>query len=191
MQTLASRQVHETEIKQSRFVAVAEPVASPEEALARVEAIRASDATHNCWAYKIGDQYRSSDDGEPGGTAGRPILAAIEAREIDRVVVVVTRYYGGIKLGAGGLARAYGGAAAECLRLAPKKEIRRLVILRVTAPFDTIGAIYPLLERFGADKLDEEFGESGVTLTLELDEGAAREFAEALADATRGRGTLV
>ena len=76
-------------------------------------------ATHNCWAYRIGSEYRFSDDGEPAGTAGRPILAAIDGQGCDQVVVVVTRWYGGIKLGAGGLVRAYGGCAAECLRAAP------------------------------------------------------------------------
>src|SRR3546814_18000784 len=76
------------------------------------------DATHNCWAWRIGDDYRSNDDGEPAGTAGRPILAAIDGQGMDRVVVVVTRWFGGIKLGAGGLVRAYGGTAAECLRRA-------------------------------------------------------------------------
>ncbi len=84
-------------------------------------------ATHNCWAYRIGQDYRFNDDGEPGGTAGRPILQAIEGQGVDRVVVVVTRWYGGIKLGAGGLARAYGGTAAECLRLAERTP---LVVMR-------------------------------------------------------------
>jgi hypothetical protein len=79
-----------------------------------------TDATHNCWAWRIGGDYRSSDDGEPAGTAGRPILAAIDGQGFDRVMVVVTRWFGGIKLGAGGLVRAYGGAAAECLRTAPR-----------------------------------------------------------------------
>jgi uncharacterized YigZ family protein len=190
MQTVSSRHSHETEVKKSRFVAVAEPVASPDEALERIAAIRAPDANHNCWAYRVGDRYRFSDDGEPGGTAGRPILAAIEAQGIDRVVVVVTRYFGGIKLGAGGLARAYGGAVAECLRAAPKHEIRELVTLELTVPFDAIGAVYPLIERFEATKLGEEYGEGGVTLQIELDENQVAEIERALADATRGRAAL-
>jgi len=189
MQTLASRQVHEVEIKKSRFVAVAEPVGSPEEAHERIEEIREPDATHNCWAYRIGDAYRSSDDGEPGGTAGRPILAAIEAQGIDRVLVVVIRWFGGIKLGAGGLARAYGGAAAECLRIAPRQEIHRLVGARIEAPFDAIGAVFPLIARFEATKLSEEYGAAGVTLIVELDENAAEGFERALADATRGKAS--
>lgn len=74
-----------------------------------LQAVQDLQATHNCWAYKVGAQYRFSDDGEPAGTAGRPILSAIEAQHLDRVMVVVTRYFGGIKLGVGGLVRAYGG----------------------------------------------------------------------------------
>ena len=74
------------------------------------------EATHNCWAYKIGQEYRFNDDGEPGGTAGRPILQAIEGQGMDRVAVLVVRWFGGVKLGAGGLVRAYGGCAANCGR---------------------------------------------------------------------------
>ena len=105
------------EIRKSIFVANAANVGSPDAALAFVAAVTDRTATHNCWAYRIGQQYRFNDDGEPGGTAGRPILQAIDAQQMDDTVVVVTRWYGGIKLGAGGLARAYGGCAAECLRL--------------------------------------------------------------------------
>ena len=120
---LAGHCRHEQEIKKSRFLAQAAPVDAPEAALAFVQDVADPAATHNCWAYRIGQAYRFNDDGEPGGTAGRPILQAIEGQGIDRAVVVVTRWYGGIKLGAGGLARAYGGTAAECLRLAERVPI--------------------------------------------------------------------
>jgi putative IMPACT (imprinted ancient) family translation regulator len=103
------------------------------------------------------------------------------------VLVVVTRHFGGIKLGAGGLARAYGGSASECLRNATAREIRERAILEVRASFDDIGAIYPLLERFDATKHDEDYGEGGVALRIEIDEGAIADFEAALADATRGR----
>ena len=103
------------EVKHSRFLARAAPADSTHAAQAFVGSVSDPDATHNCWAWRIGGDYRSSDDGEPAGTAGRPILAAIDGQGFDRVVVVVTRWFGGIKLGAGGLVRAYGGSAAECL----------------------------------------------------------------------------
>ena len=94
------------EIRKSRFLAQARAISSAADAQAFIEQVSDPGASHNCWAWKIGQQYRFSDDGEPGGTAGRPILAAIEAQGFDGVAVVVTRWYGGIQLGTGGLARA-------------------------------------------------------------------------------------
>src|SRR5690606_2732749 len=91
-------------------------------ALGFIEAHHAADASHHCWAYRIGNEYRYSDDGEPGGTAGRPILQAIDGQGYDRVVVLVVRWFGGIKLGTGGLIRAYGGCAANCLRAGTRIE---------------------------------------------------------------------
>ncbi|MFC6616804.1 IMPACT family protein [Deinococcus radiophilus] len=97
------------------------PRRHPRRGLAYLAELRAKypDATHHCWAYRIGELYRFNDDGEPGGTAGAPILRAIEGQGVQHVMVIVVRYYGGVKLGTGGLVRAYGGAAAECLRTAP------------------------------------------------------------------------
>ena len=111
--TLAARTTHAIEVKHSRFIAHAAPVATPADAMDVLKDVEVRDATHNCWAWRIGGDYRSSDDGEPAGTAGRPILAAIDGQGFDRVMVVVTRWFGGVKLGAGGLVRAYGGAAAS------------------------------------------------------------------------------
>lgn len=113
--TLAAAHRHSTVIEGSEFLAFAERADSAPEALAQLAALRTRypDATHYCWAYQIGPLYRFSDDGEPGGTAGAPMLRAIGGQDIDHVMVVVVRYYGGIKLGTGGLVRAYGGAAAE------------------------------------------------------------------------------
>src|SRR5687768_5995744 len=137
--TLADRATHLLEVKHSRFLAHAAPADSAGAALAFLAGISDRDATHNCWAWRIGHDYRSSDDGEPAGTAGRPILAAIDGQGFDRVVVVVTRWYGGIKLGAGGLVRAYGGAAAECLRTAPRTPIVPLVEADLAFPFEDTG----------------------------------------------------
>jgi len=189
MITLASPQREEREVKRSRFIAVAARADRPEEAAAFVDAARDPEANHNCWAYRIGDAYRFSDDGEPGGTAGRPILAAIDAQRLDHVAVVVTRFFGGVKLGAGGLARAYGGAAASCLRTAPKLEVLPTVAALVRAPFDAVGAVYAALERLGAARGAERYGEGGLELDIEI--GAARfeELRAALGDATRGRAT--
>ncbi|HHZ07587.1 MAG TPA: YigZ family protein, partial [Rhizobiales bacterium] len=98
----------EQAVKKSRFLATAIPVADEDEAKAAIAAHAHADASHNCWAWRIGAAYRFSDDGEPGGTAGKPILAAIDGQSVDRVAVVVTRWFGGVLLGSGGLVRAYG-----------------------------------------------------------------------------------
>ncbi|MCU0692466.1 MAG: YigZ family protein, partial [Polyangiaceae bacterium] len=112
MRTLRADAEHECLIKKSRFLARAARADTADEAMAFLQRVRDDTASHNCWAYRIGELYRFSDDGEPGGTAGRPILSAIEGQRVDHVMVVVARHFGGIKLGAGGLVRAYGGTAA-------------------------------------------------------------------------------
>lgn len=187
LRTLAAPHRFELSVKKSRFLAQALPVESPDQAMAALAELSETSASHNCFAYRVGDQYRFSDDGEPGGTAGRPILAAIEGRGMDRVLVVVTRWFGGIKLGAGGLVRAYGGAAAECLRTAPSCVIRHRVRVRLQAGFHDLGAVYGVLERCEVDRLGEDFIAAGVVLEVELDQGELPSLSRALADATRGR----
>jgi uncharacterized YigZ family protein len=189
--TLADRVRHETEVKHSRFLALAAPVESPEAALAFVAEVGDPAATHNCWAYRIGDLYRSSDDGEPAGTAGRPILSAIDGQGFDQVVVVVTRWFGGIKLGAGGLVRAYGGCAAECLRTAPRRELVEFVECTLAFGFADTGAVHAALAAHGADKLDEQFDATGSRLQLRLPAGRLEALREQLRDATRDRARLV
>lgn len=187
LDTLAARCMHAVEIKHSRFVARAAPVEGPDAALAFLGEVAEPAATHNCWAYRIGAQYRFSDDGEPSGTAGRPILAAIDGQGYDRVVVVVTRWYGGIKLGAGGLVRAYGGCAAECLRLAARTALIEQAEATIDYDFGDTGAVHAALAQFGADKLDEQFGASGATLRLRLPSSALAPLKAQLRDATRDR----
>jgi putative IMPACT (imprinted ancient) family translation regulator len=169
------------------FGAYAEHVVSLAEGMRVMAATGDPDATHNCWAWRIGDAYRSSDDGEPAGTAGRPILAAIDGQGCDRVAVVVTRWYGGIKLGAGGLVRAYGGAAAECLRRAERVPIVAMRELGVRAAFEDLGAVHAALAGFGAEKLEEQFDAGGVRLRLSLPADRADALRVHLRDATRDR----
>ncbi|MDO5505517.1 MAG: YigZ family protein [Pseudoxanthomonas suwonensis] len=191
LHTLAAPVEHAVEIKHSRFIARATPVETPEAALVWLEQVAVPDATHNCWAWRIGDDYRSSDDGEPAGTAGRPILAAIDGQGLDRVVVVVTRWYGGIKLGAGGLVRAYGGAAAEALRTAPRLPLIEVRELWLQAGFEDIGAAHAVLAACGADKLEEQFDSDGVHMRLQLPTDAIDALVERLRDATRDRARLL
>ena len=188
--TLAAPAAHTLEIKHSRFLAQAAPVDDAAAALAFLDAVADRDATHNCWAWRIGGEYRSSDDGEPAGTAGRPILAAIDGQGFDRVMVVVTRWYGGIKLGAGGLMRAYGGAAAECLRTAQRRPLIAMRELVIACGFADIGNVHAVLAACGADKRDETFGSEGVTLRIVLPADRADALRVQLRDATRDRARI-
>lgn len=185
--TLATACHHSEDIKKSRFLAQAAPVQTPEQALAFVRQVGDPAATHNCWAYRIGQDYRFNDDGEPGGTAGRPILQAIEGQGIDHAVVVVTRWYGGIKLGAGGLVRAYGGTAAECLRRAERLPIVAMARLGMRCDFAELTLLKARLRELDATVLQESFGAEGVTLEVQLPESQVAEAQVRLTDITRGR----
>lgn len=187
LHTLAAPATHAIEVKHSRFLAQAAPAATPEAALAWLSVSSDRDATHNCWAYRIGGQYRSSDDGEPAGTAGRPILAAIDGQGLDQVVVVVTRWYGGINLGAGGLVRAYGGAAAECLRLAERRPLIAMGEVRLSCPFADIAEVHAALAVFDAEKKEENFDAEGVSFVLFMPLGRIDALKARLRDATRDR----
>ncbi|XP_042014915.1 IMPACT family member in pol 5'region-like isoform X3 [Salvia splendens] len=140
--TLKERVSFDKEIKKSKFIAIAAPISDEPSAFSFLSEVRESRATHNCWAYKIGDQFRSNDDGEPSGTAGKPIQSAIESSGIDRVMVVVIRYFGGIKLGTGGLVRAYGGVAAECLKNGQTCLVKSKVPMGLEVTFDLLGVLY-------------------------------------------------
>lgn len=185
--TLASTCQHSEDIKKSRFLAQAAPVQTAEQALAFVRQVGDPAATHNCWAYRIGQDYRFNDDGEPGGTAGRPILQAIEGQGIDRAVVVVTRWYGGIKLGAGGLVRAYGGTAAECLRRAARLPIVAMARLGVHCDFAELALLKARLREFDAEVMHETFGADGVELDLQLPALRVDEAQARITDISRGR----
>lgn len=130
-------------VKRSRFIAVAGPAATVRDADAFIVAASEADARHNCWAYRLNeDVSRCSDDGEPQGTAGRPILAAIDRSGLDRVALVVVRYFGGVKLGASVLARTYGAVAAHCLAEAPRRRKEVTEDLTVTVPHAAVGDIF-------------------------------------------------
>jgi uncharacterized YigZ family protein len=189
LETLAAPHRHEEDIKKSRFLTQAAPVATPAEALAFFQAVGDPGATHNCWAYRIGDAYRFNDDGEPGGTAGRPILAAIDGQGCDRVAVVVTRWYGGIKLGAGGLARAYGGGAAECLRLAPRVPIVAIGRLMLRVEFADLALVTARIRELEGMIEEETFVADGADLVVAAPVDRLDGITARIVDATRGRTT--
>ncbi len=178
------------DIKKSRFLAQAASVEEADSALAFIARTSAADATHHCWAYRIGANYRFNDDGEPGGSAGRPILAAIEGQGLDRVVVVVTRWFGGTKLGVGGLVRAYGGCAAECLRLAARRVLVERERLHVHCDFATAAALHARLRDFDAIKQSERAGADGVAFELDVASGHIAALRNFLRDVSRGRARV-
>ena len=186
-QTLIGESHHLLEVKKSRHFAQASAIESAEEALAFIASRRDPEASHNCWAYRIASNYRFNDDGEPAGTAGKPILAAIDGQGLDGVVVMVTRWFGGIKLGAGGLVRAYGGAAAECLRKADRRPLLAMVELWVHAPFDAQAGVHAALAMHAAQRLAETFEADGVRYRLRLPAGEEAALRARLRDAGSGR----
>lgn len=185
--TLAAPLRHEQLVKHSRFLVQAGPVDSAEAAMAFIAAVSDADATHNCWAWRVGAAFRSSDDGEPGGSAGRPILAAIDGAGFDRIAVVVTRWFGGIKLGVGGLVRAYGGSTASALRQAPRVPLVAMAGLEIGCGFDDLGHVHAALTAFAAQKDAERFDSDGAVLQVQLPADRREALEHALREATRGR----
>ncbi|HCN47416.1 MAG TPA: thymidylate synthase [Pseudomonas sp.] len=185
--TLLDTCEYREEIRKSRFITLAAPISTPADAQAFLEQHSDLAATHNCWAWKIGAQYRSSDDGEPGGTAGRPILAAIEAQDCDQVVVLVIRWYGGIQLGTGGLARAYGGGANKCLQQAAKRLLISRTELKCSCSFSELALLKLRVAEADGVILNEAFTANGVDVQLALGAERIDAVQRQLADLSRGR----
>jgi uncharacterized YigZ family protein len=190
--TLKSSGEYSQVLKGSEFLAFAAPANDVKAALEFVQNIRKErpDATHVCWAYKIFDQYRFSDDGEPGGTAGAPIFRALEGSNLECVVVAVVRYYGGTNLGAGGLVRAYGGTAAEALRIAERLEVHPRIRVSVQVGFEQMNALYKLLEEFDTTNREDEFTDQGLRVQWNALESEVEPLQIAVRDATRGQGAV-
>ena len=191
--TVARAGVHESEIKRSRFLCALAPADSEEAAREFIRAVRGEHpgAAHNCFAYVIGPDgrlHRASDDGEPGGTAGTPMLQVLLGREIRDTVAVVTRYYGGIQLGAGGLARAYGGAVSAALDQIGTAERRRLALLTVTVDHQRAGRLENDLRAAGHTVRDVSYG-AEVTIGLGIPGTSVTAFRSWLADTTSGTAT--
>ncbi|HET8554986.1 MAG TPA: YigZ family protein [Rhodanobacteraceae bacterium] len=188
--TLAAPCSHQADIRKSRFLAQAAPVSSADEALDFVRKVGDPGANHDCWAYRIGQDYRFNDDGEPSGSAGKPILAAIDGQNLDGVVAVVTRWFGGIKLGVGGLIRAYGGTAAECLRQGERIAIIPTTELVLECGYADLPLIKARLQPMQADIRSENFDAHGVRVLLSLPDKHVEALQQLVADITRGQGRL-
>ena len=188
----AAEQRAEQVILRSRFVATVGEAPTVEEAVAFVRRIAGEfpDATHNCWAYAVGrpgnpDRVGMSDDGEPHGTAGRPMLSVLLHSGLGDVAAVVTRYYGGTKLGTGGLVRAYSSTLQLALDALPRTERIDLVDVVAVFAYASLGQIRMLLPSFEVEEIAQEFG-ADVTLRLRLPASRFDELRAALAAATRG-----
>ncbi len=176
-------------VKGSRFVADAAPATDEPAALAVVDRLRGEtpDATHHCWAFRLEDgRERSDDDGEPRDTAGAPILRHLQGSGLADVVVVVTRWFGGTKLGRGGLVRAYGAAAAAVLADAPVVERPVMTTLSVTHPYELSGTVEAVLAAHDAVVLDADYG-AQVVARVAVPRSRATAFVDAMTEATAGR----
>lgn len=194
IQTIKERTRSEIKVRGSRFIGTAIRVSSREEAAEELEHIRREfwDATHNCYAYQLapnGAEYRFFDDGEPSGTAGKPILFAIQQRGLLDVLLVVTRYFGGTKLGAGGLARAYADAANETLNHAETVVHWPTTPIRIFSPYDDMSEVRRLVEAT-TESFDEEFRDV-VIYTADIRDDRLDRFAEQLTSITAGRAGLI
>lgn len=174
--------------KKSRFIGRIWPVETEEEALTRIQEMKKKhyDATHNCWAYIIRDgAVRFSDDGEPGGTAGMPMLQVLQREGLFNAVCVVTRYFGGILLGAGGLVRAYTKGAKIAVDAAGKSMKRVWTVLYVPCPYSFYERVRLETEAFGGIVRKADFG-AEVELELLFPEAKTQEFLDRLTDMTAG-----
>jgi len=182
-------------VQGSAFLGMAAPVQTEPGAEEFIRRVRDEffDATHHCYAYRLGsrgDRYRLHDDGEPGGTAGRPILTAIDRAGLTDLVLVVTRWFGGTKLGVGGLARAYARTAEGVLAAGEVVTWYALARLRVSFTHDHTSPVMHIIARFGARVAESDY-DTQAHLTLEIRRSRADELTAALADATRGAAGIV
>ena len=175
-------------IKKSRFIGCIEPCADRAAALVRIAALKAEHpgAVHVCWALMAGGQSAAVDDGEPGGTAGRPMLSVLQHQHLEGVLASVVRYWGGVKLGAGGLVRAYTDAVAQALLTAEKVPLVKRKTLRCALPYALEGMVRRELELAGAQLLDTRHG-TLVELAFALPEDAAVGLVARVNEAGQGR----
>lgn len=180
--------------KKSRFIATVRPVKSEEEALAFLEEMKKKywDARHNCFVYSVGlnrEYTRCSDDGEPSGTAGRPMLDVILGEDIYNVAVVVTRYFGGVLLGTGGLVRAYSKAVQEGLAASRIIEKRRGISMKVTTDYTGIGKIQYIAGERSIPILNSEYTDK-VVLELLIPSDETEAVQKAVTEGTNGRARM-
>ena len=188
--TIKDVQRAEIKIKSSKFIATVSSVNSLDNAIDFLSKIRAEffDATHNCFAYRIGwdgSTFRASDDGEPSGSAGKPILFSIQKFDVSDVIVVVTRYFGGTKLGVGGLVRAYSDAAELALEKCEKQIINRTKSVKINCRYEEISRIQRLIEPW-AVSFEETYSEA-VVIIANIHISKVEQFAATVKTATNAK----
>ncbi|OGB08657.1 MAG: IMPACT family protein [Burkholderiales bacterium RIFCSPHIGHO2_12_FULL_65_48] len=187
-QTLAAPAHSEIIIKKSRFIGCVQPMADRASAQVTVDALwkQHPGAAHICWALLAGGQSAAVDDGEPGGTAGRPMLDVLRHQHLEGVLATVVRYFGGVKLGAGGLVRAYTDTIAQALLTAPKVTLQRMKTLQCHVPYALEGLLRREIEAAGAELINVQHG-TLVTLQLRLPEAQAAAFVLRINNSGQGR----
>mgnify|MGYP001852107185 FL=1 len=180
--------------KKSRFIATLRPVESEEEAVAFIEEMRKKywDATHNCFAYVIGERrevMRCSDDGEPGGTAGKPMLDVLLGEELYNTGVVVTRYFGGTLLGTGGLVRAYSKAVQEGISASRVIEKHHGILVEIGTDYNGVGKLQYLFAQKKVPILDSQYTEN-VKLQILVPAKEKEQIKKAVTEATSGRASV-
>ncbi|GAB4168252.1 MAG: IMPACT family protein [Wenzhouxiangellaceae bacterium] len=191
MNRLTSIARYEQTIRHSRFIGVCGPITSETEAREFIARHGEKSCSHVCHAWRLGERVHTDDAGEPGGTAGRPILAAIDHFQLDGAIVVVSRHFGGVKLGTGGLVRAYGGTAMQTLSLASIEAIVERRRIRLNVPFQAARDVHLLAERHDAIKLDEQWTDQALSLMLALPVDRVDDFVAQFNRLTRGAGQFI
>lgn len=189
MYTITTSVTAHTEVKKSRFEGIACPIDSVQAAKDFLLAHNDLSATHQCWAWKIGHEIRFNDAGEPSGTAGRPILAVIEGLELSNIIVLVSRWYGGIKLGTGGLIRAYGGCASQTLQQAERVILKHYETVRFTCDFSEWARLNHYLQQYQLQPIIV-YQDHDVQITVKITADERIALAHYLQGLTRGRVSL-
>lgn len=187
---LTQTHAHEELIKKSLFMGVCFHITSPEDFQFRLQQHADPAATHNCWAYRIGQNYRFNDDGEPSGTAGKPMLAALDGSGFDHVGALVIRHYGGIKLGTGGLARAYGGTIARLLQDAPFTIHQPMVELNLRVDFQYSQMVFQLISQIKGQVLEQSFDAAGTAFHISLPTDEQQTFTADIENLTKGSAVI-
>lgn len=192
--TIQQRERTSIKVRGSEFIATVIPVTSKDQALKELESLRSEfwDATHNCFAYRIGKgglEFRTSDDGEPSGSAGKPILFVLHKYDVSDILMVITRYYGGTKLGVGGLARAYSDSSSAVLELCVKIPVYSTKDIKVLCMYEDVDIVRRIIDSYAINS-DSEYRDA-VEFIARIPESQCEIFMNEIISATSGRAGAI